>query len=112
MSQHNIIGSEAFDRKPFILLRSYRMAGSRRRRASTTMAYVVVALIALCIGAIVVALVMGPQLAEAQSSRAVTDANAPLAAPAVPGTSAAPTETPAQGGATAPVTATTPAPAA
>lgn len=91
MSQHNIIGSEAFDRKPFILLRSYRMAGSRRRRASTTMAYVVVAVIALLIGAVVAGLVLGPQLADAQvRQEQAIPSDAPLSAPAVPGSSATP----------------------
>ena len=89
MSQHNIIGSEAFDKRPFIIVRSYRMGGSRRRRASTTLAYVIVAAIALLIGAVVVALVMGPKLAEAEANRAGLPAdNAELTAPAVPGNSA------------------------
>ena len=90
MSQHNIIGSEAFDNRPFVLIRSYKVGGSRRRRASSALAFTVVAVIALLIGAVVVALVMGPQLAEAEASRLVADVVPQLAAPAVPGTSATP----------------------
>lgn len=89
MSQHNIIGSEAFDRKPFILVRSYRLGGYRRRRAGTTLAYVIVAAVALIIGAVLVALFMAPQLADAEARGVVPPASAPvLSAPAVPGTSA------------------------
>lgn len=110
MSQHNIIGSEAFDRKPFVLVRSYRLGGHRRRRAGTTLAYIVVAAIALLIGAVVVALFLGPQLADAQvrGDQAVAAA-APLSAPAVPGTSS--TTAPADGAVAAAATDTAATPA-
>lgn len=94
MSQHNIIGSEAFDRKPFILLRSYRLGSHRRRRAGTTLAYVIVATVALVLGAVLVVLFMAPQLADAEVRGAVPQPVTPvLSAPAVPGTSTP--ETPA-----------------
>lgn len=51
MSQHNIVGSEAFDRSPFVLIRSVRPGGMRRRRARTTTAFVAGAITALVIGA-------------------------------------------------------------
>lgn len=35
MSQHRIIGSEAFDRRPLVYVRSYRMGAFRRRRGRT-----------------------------------------------------------------------------
>ena len=40
MSQHNIIGSEAFDRTPFVIIRQVRAGGMRRRRTRTALAFV------------------------------------------------------------------------
>ena len=40
MSQHNIIGSEAFDRTPFVIIRQVRPGGMRRRRTRTALAFV------------------------------------------------------------------------
>lgn len=51
MSQHNIVGSEAFDRSPFVLIRSVRPGGMRRRRARTTTAFIAGAATALVLGA-------------------------------------------------------------
>lgn len=39
MSQHNIIGSEAFDRTPRVIIRSVRTGGMRRRQARTAIAF-------------------------------------------------------------------------
>ncbi|WP_298123925.1 hypothetical protein [Brevundimonas sp.] len=39
MSQHNIVGSEAFDRRPTVYLRSVKSGGVRRLRARTAMAF-------------------------------------------------------------------------
>ncbi|CAN5387130.1 hypothetical protein BH10PSE2_BH10PSE2_24710 [soil metagenome] len=39
MSQHNISGSEAFDRSPFVIIRSVKTGGMRRRRNRTAMAF-------------------------------------------------------------------------
>lgn len=33
MSQHNIVGSEAFQRAPYVLIRGVRPSGRRRQRA-------------------------------------------------------------------------------
>lgn len=84
MSQHNIIGSEAFDRKPFVLVGNFRTRGTRRRRSALT--YLIVAVIALCIGAAVAAFALGPQLVAGSQAVARTTSGLPVTAPAVPGT--------------------------
>lgn len=55
MSQHNIIGSEAFNRSPFVIIRAMRPGGLRRRRARTAVAFIAGAVVAVIIGAAVVA---------------------------------------------------------
>lgn len=62
MSQHNIVGSEAFKRAPFVIVRSFRPGGMRRRRARTAMAFVAGAVAALAVGAVTVAAVLGPNI--------------------------------------------------
>lgn len=62
MSQHNIVGSEAFSNRPYVLVRNVKPGGFRRRRARTVTAYVVVAVLALSVGAAVAAFAMGPLL--------------------------------------------------
>ena len=52
MSQHNIIGSEAFTRGPSVIIRKYRSGGMRRRRARTAMAFVAGAGAMLAAGAV------------------------------------------------------------
>ena len=60
MSQHNIIGSEAFDRSPFVLIRSVRTGGLRRRKARTALAFAG-GVAATVVGALVaVGVVFGP----------------------------------------------------
>lgn len=39
MSQHNIIGSEAFNRRPFVYIRALKPGGLRRRRARLALAF-------------------------------------------------------------------------
>ncbi|GLK47496.1 hypothetical protein GCM10017620_04690 [Brevundimonas intermedia] len=63
MSQHNIIGSEAFTRGPMILIRKYRAGGARRRRARTATAFVAGAAAMLIAGVLGAAAVFGPGLA-------------------------------------------------
>ena len=63
MSQHNISGSEAFDRAPFVLIRSVRAGGMRRRRSRSAMAFIAGAAVAVIGGGIAVALMFGPSLA-------------------------------------------------
>ena len=60
MSQHNIIGSEAFDRTPFVIIRQVRPGGMRRRRTRTALAFVAGA--AATAGLIAAAAVLGPAL--------------------------------------------------
>lgn len=57
MSQHNIVGSEAFDRRPGVIIRSFKPGGIRRRRARTALAFVagaVVTAVAGVLGAIAI----------------------------------------------------------
>lgn len=82
MSQHNIIGSEAFSQRPFVIIRGVKTGGIRRRRSGSAAAYVIVAVLALSAGAAVAAFALGPLLVQAEPSAAPTAA-AP--APAVVG---------------------------
>jgi hypothetical protein len=63
LSQHNIIGSEAFTRGPMVLVRQYRSGGMRRRRAKTAMAFVSGAVAMLIAGLVGAAAIYGPSLA-------------------------------------------------
>ena len=63
MSQHNIIGSEAFTRGPSVIIRQYRAGGMRRRRTRTAMAFVAGAGVMLLAGVVGVAAVYGPSVA-------------------------------------------------
>ncbi|MGH7028403.1 hypothetical protein [Brevundimonas sp.] len=78
MSQHNIIGSEAFSQRPFVIIRGVKTGGFRRRRSSSAAAYVIVAVLALSAGAAVAAFALGPLLVQADPAVAAT---APVAAP-------------------------------
>ncbi|WP_368925144.1 hypothetical protein [Brevundimonas vancanneytii] len=64
MSQHNIVGSEAFSNQPYVLVRNVRPGGFRRRRSRAVTAYVVVAVLALSTGAAVAAFAMGPFMVQ------------------------------------------------
>lgn len=63
MSQHNIVGSEAFDRVPFVMIRSVRTGGMRRRRSRAVVAFVAGAAATLIGGVIAAIAVFGPGLA-------------------------------------------------
>lgn len=52
MSQHNIIGSEAFDKSPSVIVRAVRPGGLRRRRARQALAIVTVLTITAVGGAV------------------------------------------------------------
>lgn len=56
MSRHNITGSEAFDRRPFVYIRSVSSGGLRRRRARLALGFVLGVIVALA--AVTVALLM------------------------------------------------------
>ncbi len=60
MSQHNIVGSEAFDREPFVLIRSVRNGGMRRRRSRMALAFVAGAAAAVVGGLVAAVAVFGP----------------------------------------------------
>lgn len=64
LSQHNIIGSEAFTRGPSVIIRKYRSGGMRRRRAKTAAAFVAGAVAMLTAGLIAAAALYGPALAS------------------------------------------------
>ena len=82
MSQHNIVGSEAFSNRQYVLIMNVRPSGFRRRRARAMAAYVVVAGLALSAGAAAAAFALGPFLV-----RAPAESTAPasaLPAPSLP----------------------------
>lgn len=60
MSQHNIQGSEAFDRGPMVTVRKVRNGGMRRRRMRSTVAFIAGAVVALTATAIAVTLLVLP----------------------------------------------------
>lgn len=62
MSQHNIVGSEAFDREPFVLIRCVRNGGMRRRKSRLALAFIAGAAAALVGGAVAAVVVFGPGL--------------------------------------------------
>lgn len=63
MSQHNIIGSEAFDRSPFVIIRSVRTGGMRRRQTRTAFAFMAGAGAAVVGGVVAAFVAFGPSLA-------------------------------------------------
>lgn len=85
MSQHNIIGSEAFEGKRYIMVRKVR-SGVRQRRRRNSMMLLSVAIIALIIGALVAVFALAPLLMQqqanaapvAQASTADADTQTPL----------------------------------
>lgn len=62
MSQHNISGSEAFDRSPKVYIRSVKAGGMRRRRARTAFAFVAGAAVAVIGGLAAAIAIFGPSL--------------------------------------------------
>lgn len=77
MSQHNIVGSEAFSSRQYVLITHVRPSGSRRRRARAMTAYVVVAVLALSAGAAAAAFALGPFLVGTPAESATPAADAP-----------------------------------
>ena len=63
MSQHNISGSEAFDRTPKVYIRSVRTGGMRRRRNRSAIAFVAGVGAAVVGGLAAAIAVFGPNLA-------------------------------------------------
>lgn len=71
LSQHNIIGSEAFKGRPHIMVYHMRHGIGRRRRRPAVV-ITLVAVIALLAGAAVAAFALGPLLAQPSSATAAT----------------------------------------
>lgn len=86
MSQHNIMGSEAFTKGPFVIIRAVKSGGFRRRRSRSLVTYTVVAVLALSAGAAVAAFALGPLLVQAEPVGAATP-TAVTPTPAVVGVS-------------------------
>lgn len=63
MSQHNIVGSEAFTRGPSVIIRKYKAGVMRRRRSKTIATFIAGAGAMLVVGLITAAAVYGPTLA-------------------------------------------------
>jgi hypothetical protein len=63
MSQHNIVGSEAFNRTPPLIIRKVRTRTLRRRQARAVWMFVAGAAVTAVGGLIAVAAMMGPGLA-------------------------------------------------
>lgn len=62
MSQHNIVGSEAFDRTPPLMIRQVRTGTMRRRKARAVLIFAAGAGATAIGGIIALAAVMGPGL--------------------------------------------------
>lgn len=63
MSQHNIVGSEAFDRTPPLVIRKVRTGIVRRRKARAALIFMAGAGVSALGGLIAVAAIMGAGLA-------------------------------------------------
>jgi len=61
MSQHNITGSEAFGKKPMVMLRSVKSGAMRRKRtARMWVAFAAGVVVAVIVGALITAAVASP----------------------------------------------------
>lgn len=65
MSQHNIIGSEAFEKRPHVYVRSLKPGGWRRRRSRLALAFIAGVGVAAVAGATAAVFAFGPLLAGA-----------------------------------------------
>lgn len=62
MSQHNITGSEAFERRPFVYIRALKPGGLRRRKARMALAFVAGAAVATAAGVTAVIVFVAPAI--------------------------------------------------
>lgn len=62
MSQHNIVKSEAFDRSPFVIIRSVKTGGMRRKRARVALAFAAGAAATVALGVVGLAIAFGSSL--------------------------------------------------
>ena len=81
MSQHNIVGSEAFTRGPSVIIRKYKAGGMRRRRSKTIATFIAGAGAMLVVG--MSGLYLWNPASWSEASLALTRAGLPLALLAV-----------------------------
>ena len=62
MSQHNIVGSEAFNRTPPLVIRKVRTGGMRRRKARAVLIFAAGAGLTALGGLVAVAAIMTPAM--------------------------------------------------
>lgn len=62
LSQHNITKSEAFDRSPFVIIRSVRAGGMRRKRTRMALAFAAGAAVTVILGIGAAVVAFGPSL--------------------------------------------------
>ena len=93
MSQHNIIGSEAFEGKRYIIVRKFRSGIGHRRRRRSAIVMFTVAVLALIVGALVAFFALAPlmidhtkvsQLPMAPAAEVATNGQSPLGLQPVP----------------------------
>ncbi|MBX3478068.1 MAG: hypothetical protein KF910_10690 [Brevundimonas sp.] len=63
MSQHNIVGSEAFGKRPHVYIRSMKPGGRRRRQARVALAFIAGVGVAAVGGVVAAVVAFGPGLA-------------------------------------------------
>ena len=63
MSQHNIVGSEAFEKRPHVYIRSLKAGGWRRRKARLAVAFMAGVGVAVVGGIAAAVVAFGPLLA-------------------------------------------------
>lgn len=63
MSQHNIIGSEAFEKRPHVYIRSLKPGGWRRRKSRLALAFMAGVGVAAIAGTAAAVFAFGPLLA-------------------------------------------------
>ncbi|MEN5145932.1 hypothetical protein [Brevundimonas diminuta] len=91
MSQHNIIGSEAFSNRTHVMVQGMRTGAFRRRRARSTLTYMIVAVLALVVGGVVATLALAPLLADRNAAKpAIIAVPVPQAVTPAPAAPAAP----------------------
>lgn len=62
MSQHNIVGSEAFERRPHVYIRSLKSGGWRQRKARLAVAFMAGVGVAIVAGVTAAVVAFGPSL--------------------------------------------------
>lgn len=63
MSQHNIVGSEAFEKRPHVYIRTLRAGTLRKRKARMAVAFIAGMGVAVVAGIVAAVAAFGPSLA-------------------------------------------------